>query len=65
MVIYAHFRLWIVLVYVVLKSLKTELVSILKVAIILSMLLNGIIRQMYKSVVNVGQIDAKLRRRCS
>ena len=49
----------IVLVDVVLKLREAQLISIFEVTVIGSMLLNGIIRQVHESIVDVLEVNAE------
>ena len=55
----------IVLVDVVLKLREAQLISIFEVTVIGSMLLNGIIRQVHESIVDVLKVYAEFSWRCS
>ena len=49
----------IVLVDVVLKLREAQLISVFKVTVIGGMLLNGIIRQVHESIVDVLEVNAE------
>lgn len=48
-----EFVSWVLTVKILLKFQKTDLVASFKLAIVVSLLLNGIIRQMYQLVVDI------------
>ena len=63
--VYINTTISVMYINIVLESLKAQLIAVFKVTIILSMLLNCIICQVYKCVVYILKINTKLCRRSS
>ena len=59
MIVYTHATFWVVLIDILLELRERKHVSVLVVSVIFSMLLNSIVCQVDKCIVDVLQVDSK------